>query len=252
MLSRTIFLLSLFLCNISFAGNWGHRAGGDLFKDLPENSLESLSKLCEQKYQNNKKLIYLEFDVWEIADGSLVVFHDKFIKKKLPYKWQKPEVLQNILDRLEQVKGKKMKYRDVKITDLYLDEVKSLIYSKSTQSHPASLDEFVNTIETCEFTKPVVVEIKGLFTEYARENLIQNLIKLQRWQKNKRIGYEKKYDFIDASGELLPSAVFGFRSSIEKSFGDLEGQEFLYWCHKYRELGFGGIYQTYTHENLCK
>ena len=91
----TIFILPL-NNSFSFSRNLGHRVGagsGEFHKDLPENSLIAMKAALIGRdddppgifpLQFNSRFFYMEFDVQETADGELVVFHDKHIKRMIP------------------------------------------------------------------------------------------------------------------------------------------------------------------------
>lgn len=85
-------LALLMYCTVLMHGNpddgVGHRCGAEGFKGgLCENTLEALRELVAKDKRGeipSDVFPYIEFDVYEVKDGELVVFHDMFLTNAFP------------------------------------------------------------------------------------------------------------------------------------------------------------------------
>ena len=127
--------------------NSGHRLGASGTR--LENTIEGLRNAIDNT--KNPKFKYWEFDIRESIDGIVFVFHDDNIEKNG-----------------ELVEIAKMTFSDI------LDAGESLDIKIPT------FNEIVNELEGRK--EKVMVEIKEVFSDGARMEIIQSLSKLENWK----------------------------------------------------------------------
>jgi len=142
--------------------NDGHQLGGDLFEDIPGNTIEAFAKAIQTLEQNDTYL-YSEFDVRETSDGQLVVFHDWDVAAI-------PDTRQN-----RDVLGAKP--HGQAICELTLSQIKSLELESGCKI--PTLDEVLQSAKELKPTKPLLVEIKYLQSETARNKLFESVKKVR-------------------------------------------------------------------------
>lgn len=194
--------------------NDGHQLGGDLFDDIPGNTIESFSKAIENLEQSDTYL-YSEFDVRETSDGELVVFHDWDVSA-IPDTPQNRDVLGG-------------KPGSQAICDLTLNQIQSLEL-KGGYRIPA-LDEILTAAKELNLTKPLLVEIKYLKTDQARQKLFESVKQCR-----------------DESG--LEIHFLAFVRNIKRSYPEPQA-----WLQKFSESGFR-VYQVFRNKektnDLCR
>ncbi|MCP4911989.1 MAG: hypothetical protein GY909_02630 [Oligoflexia bacterium] len=240
--------LFLFLGLSAYAGNLGHRASGgakEYYKNLPENSLISLSRSLKE-IQLRDDYLYLEFDIRETFDGELVVFHDQRLGRMLPY-----EDNQKIYDRfyqdlkfLRRIPFERRVTRDFRISDFKLSELR-LFKLKGSLERVPSLEEFLKVMKTLNLRKPVALDIKMIKTVEAKEQLFM-LAKeyLDKVANQRDIIFEDGYDMPFKVGMIMN------RSSFNTIFAPHPIVK-EYWCKKASDYGFKGLFKTYSHYDLC-
>jgi glycerophosphoryl diester phosphodiesterase len=254
---RFLILSFILLSSQAYAGNevanHGHRAGSDYHKHLPENSLSVLEASLrgindEDPLQIDEEFLYLEFDIRETYDNELVVFHDKTLIRMLPYEGENTKVYDELINSLElkeRLKEEKIKPKDLRIKDLTAEEIRRFTLIKSDAGHVPSLLEFLSAAENMNLIKPVLVEIKDIRTQGAREKLFEILEEFKRLYTDKtRFVIEKKYDL-----PHLKLAVVTAPWRWSKVFGNKK--ERRNWCKRFKEIGLGGIYMIFWHRDMC-
>ncbi len=233
------------------AKNIGHRVAagdGEFHENLPEDSLLALRTALigttdhGHPVQYNPNFYYLEFDVQETADGYLVLFHDHTIKRMFPQNEVNSISLQNILKTVPK------NYDELKIHDLTLAQLKTLVLKNSTDERIATLDDFLQGCLDWGLVRPIALEIKYLYSDAAREHLINAYSMFrENFLARTRVFKSKKYD-LDPSGV----SFFGFGGNVKNSFDFKDAQRKTYWCDRFKEAGFPKIYQALIHwNNLC-
>jgi len=226
-----LLLLSILLfgCNASTYTNLGHRAGGGCFKKLPENSLPSLrASLAENgkrpPLQKRKDFVYLEFDVRETADHELVVFHD------------------NTLNRMMDRGALKLKVRK-----LTLKQLQNFRFKDLPDETIPTLEEFIDTCIDLKLSKPMVIEIKEIYSVEGKEKLLALCDYYRESLKGDReIIYENNFDF-----PKEPLILMGFSKNCTKTFG--KGEKRKRWAEILKNHNIDGVYKPAFHTvNLMK
>jgi glycerophosphoryl diester phosphodiesterase len=268
-LSNTLHLITiasvlLLLSNSLCASNIGHRASGgesDGLPHLPENSLIALQTALTgenggEALQFRENFDYLEFDIRETFDGELVVFHDRDIKRMVDYQGTNQAVIDEILADQEFQQRKKGKscipiikicfkrnvsYKNLRIEDLTLEEIKRLRLKGEHNQEIPTFQEFLDTALEHGLFKPMVVEIKYLATDQARQQLLDSLIHFREMFIQSNIVYTSDFDFPQ------PVSMMTFKKSFKKSFGKYGSSGQRHWCNKAIESGFQGIFKPFNH-----
>jgi len=245
-MKKILLICSLLTTTYTYA-NLGHRAGGDYYRNMPENSLivlqESLTgKETGYAVQNSDQFLYLEFDVYETKDNIPVVFHDKRIKGLIPYNANNKAAYAVIK------KNRKVpKYKKLRIKDLTLAELKSFrLWGEFDQQVP-TVQEFLDTSRDFGLKKPMIVELKYLYTDIARTALL-NMVEEYKdnYANHAAIILESNYDF----GADVKVAFLGFRKNFKKSLG--RSAQRKKWCKKIIQAGLHGVFRPRKHAiNYC-
>lgn len=152
-------LLFLFLGS-PYAGNLGHRMGGDVYK--PENTLYCY-QLALKNLQHDSKFHYVELDVQETFDGKLVVFHDtNTIKRIVPKSKRNLAILRPVL--------KTKKFSKIRIRDLKLKQIQKLVLANDARI--PTLKMVLDASVKWKLRKPMLIEVKSIRTDACRTNLI--------------------------------------------------------------------------------
>ncbi len=130
-----------------FGKNIGHRLGASGTK--LENTIQALEGTITKV--NDPKFKYWEFDVQETFDGELVVFHDDYIESD-----------------------------DSSIRICDIDYNKLVDCSNSLGITIPKYSEVFNILKYRN--EPVMVEIKNLISEKAREKIFSSLAKRENWK----------------------------------------------------------------------
>lgn len=253
-----VIFLSVLSISMSVHGrNWGHRASGgsgEYHSFLPENSLVALEAGLlgwngEAPIQDHKKYTYLEFDVQETRDGHLVVFHDKTISRMIPNTAENKVVFNELFMDTEfrsRFKKQKVKYKDLKIFDFTLDELKRLQLAGSYEQQVPTLNEFLDSAARFQLRKPIIVEIKYLKTEQVKRELLHRIKEFREiYMNGQEIKVEKAFNFPETT------AFLAFPKKYKKTYGVKESR--TSWCEEIKSLGFLGIFQARKHSNnFCK
>ena len=266
----TVLITLLLLSSSSWAGNIGHRASGgerDGHPELPENSLIALQTALEGKDGNEAiqfrdNFVYLEYDIRESYDGELVVFHDKTIRRMVSNQGANKIAISEILTSEEFKQRKKTKscipilsicfkrnvtYENLRIEDLTLAEIKRLRLKGEYDQEIPTYQEFLDAALQYELFKPMVVEIKQLRSDQARQQLLDRLVAFRHEFIKKDIVYAPDFDF----PELV--AMMTFKGSFKKSYGKYGSTAHRHWCDQAIANGFQGIFKPRTHSyDHCK
>jgi glycerophosphoryl diester phosphodiesterase len=127
--------------------NSGHRLGASGTK--LENTLEGLRNSVEKT--TDSKFKYWEFDIRESMDGILFVFHDDTID----------------------IDGKLMKVAEMNFEDI-------IGAGDLLEISIPTFEEVVSELE--ERTEKVMVEIKEIFSDEARKEIIETLSRFDNWK----------------------------------------------------------------------
>ena len=255
-----VIILFLFVSQMAFA-NLGHRMGGgkkEYHKNLPENSLGALKASLEGI--NNEKGIqwrddfeYVEFDVHESYDGEIVVIHDDTLKRtvleKNPANKEAILKLTQSADLKKRLGVKTIQFSKLKVKDLTLVELKTLRLENSTAEQIPTLQEVLLTAIQYRLFKPLVVELKEIRTDRARERMLSQVTQFrEQYLKFANVVIVPKYDFPFEVGFM------GFSGAFKKSLkGDTKAKSYKEWCQVFVDLGYFGVFRPITHgTNHCK
>ena len=137
--------------------NDGHQLGGDLLPSIPGNTLESLEAAMTE-LEPKASYLYSECDVRETKDNQLVVFHDWDISSV-------PNTSENQAALGEKV-GKQA------VSELTLEQLQSLRLKGGCQI--PTLNQVLDKAIELEPKKPLLLEIKYLHSDSAREELLES------------------------------------------------------------------------------
>ncbi len=137
--------------------NAGHRLGGDIITDLPENTLP-LFRRAIAELEERDDYLFSECDLRETADGEIVIFHDWDLSKIVPDSQENRNAL--AVDKIG----------SQKINELTLHEVKSLKLENGIEI--PTLLELLECTAELDLQKPLILEIKLLQSEAGRTKSI--------------------------------------------------------------------------------
>lgn len=247
-----LFML-LALYSVSAEANMGHRAGAGPkghYKSLPENSISALkaSLIGFDQYkaiQDQKKFVYMEFDLQETADGEVVLFHDEDFSRLLPNNAINREALADILANPAvrmRMGGKNPRHEDLRIKHLTLEQLHTLTLGSSLTEKVATLEEFLEKSLRWNIRKPMTFEIKKFHSDKGRMKLLKMVKEYKdTYLSQQDIRFESKYD-MDPSG----ISFLAFKKNLEKSF------PLKKWCPIFRRYGFNKVYNPFWHRNICQ
>lgn len=183
----------------------GHRLGGDVFTELPENTLAVFRKSIRE-IESNEDFFYSECDLRETADHHIIVFHDWDLQKLIPDSAENRAALGVA------------KVGSQSIKDLSLSQVKSLRLEGGHEI--PTLREVLETALELKLKKPLILEIKFFHSDQGR-----------------RAAIELAKEFRDRSSiEIHFSA---FRRNFRRAYVQPKA-----WLPKFRSAGFR-VYQVY-------
>ena len=234
-------------------GNLGHRAGGDHFQNLPENSLAVLKQsLVGGAYgapiQFDIGFQYLEFDVQETADGVLVVFHDDNIARMLPLESNQKayESILNDDDVKSRIKRKKLKPKHIGIEHLSFYQLNTLFLRGEGKQKVPSLFDFLYSAMEWKVRRPVVVEIKKILTEAGRAELVRTVSWFHHtYLKHQLLLISSKFKIKGKTSFL------SYRKNFKKSFYPKSKKEKHHWCREIKNEGLVGVHLPWVHKNMC-
>jgi len=241
-----IMMMGLLLTMNAYPTNLGHRAGGDYFKHMPENSLvilkESLTG-AEGGYalQFNKDFDYLEFDVYETKDHVPVVFHSSTIKRMIPHNVHNMHAYEAI-----RVYRSLYPFKDLRIRHLTLQELKTFRLRGDYDQSVPTVQEFLDLCRDLKLRKPMIIELKYIFSSMGRQALF-DMVKdyNNHYAKHANIIYEKGFNF----GEGVTTAFLGSKRNFDRSLGADPKK----WCQLIINAGLHGVFKPYKHKiNYCK
>jgi len=244
---KALLIILGLITSINTYANLGHRAGSSFYTQMPENSLivlrESITG-AETGYavQHDENFVYLEFDVYETKDNIPVVTHDKKLKKRVSYnEYNKAAYL--AIKSYRKIK----KFKKLKIRDLTLAELKTFRVKGNYEQQFATVQEFLDLSRELGLIKPMLVEVKSLHSDIAREAIIRMVEEYKNeYTDQADIIFEERFDF---GGEIAVSFL-GFKKKFRKSFGKRAGGN---WCKKILDAGLYGVFRARKHSvNFCK
>ena len=246
-------LLFIFLISSALAENIGHRLGGDYLNFVPENSLIALETSING-WQGATPIIkrpdfaYAELDVYETYDGELVVFHDTKLKRMLPNSGVNAEAYKAIIANVKARTGKVYSANSLRMIHLTLDEIKTLTLKGKYEQKVPTLKEVLDLAEDLQISKPILVEIKDIYTDEGRDALVRLVKDYQdSYGAHAIMDIVPGYDF---PGQL-PISIFTFKTNFKFSFPDKESRK--KYCQSIRQNGLIGIFRPYDHSyNHCK
>lgn len=233
------------------AENCGHRAGADCGTGLPENSIELLQVVlqCKDKqglvYQDRPDFRYVEIDIRETKDGELVLFHDDLLNPTFPENVRNGHFLDKLTDSDEYLEGPRL----VSICDLELAQLKQLTLSSVSRVKLPTLADFLHAAKQFHLRRPLIVEMKHLHSEQAKEKMIKLLADFRDdYMCNAPVvsSADKPFDF--------PQSVnfMAFESAFSSSLGRDEAKK-KFWCERLAAHCFSGVFQAKKHGvNFCE
>ena len=183
--------------------NDGHQLGGDLLPAIPGNTLEAFEAAITD-HESNASYLYSECDIRETKDNQLVVFHDWDISGV-------PDTEEN-RDALGEPVGNQA------ICDLTLEHLQSLRLKGGCKI--PTLKQVLDKTIQLKLAKPLLLEIKYLHSDQARQELLRSAIEF-------REGSEIEIHFL------------AFIRNIKRSFPEPEQ-----WLEELSNNGFR-VYQVY-------
>jgi len=206
-ISLVFFSLSI---NILQAENLGHRLGGDIFK--PGDTIYSYEKLIN-KFNKSSRIKLIEFDIQETKDKHLVVFHDiNKIYRVVPKSEHNLRVLKKILSS--------KKFKDITIHDISLSQIKNLRLEHNATI--PTLSEVLQKSVDLNINYLIHIEIKRIYTDTAREELIKILKQYKKYLKMELIAFRKNF-----------KVSFPFPDKWLSKFSKLEINFYQIGKHKY-------------------
>ena len=139
--------------------NLGHRLGGDVVEDFPENTLEAFRQAIET-LELKPNYLYTECDLRETKDHHIVLFHDWELSRLVP---------DNEANRL--ALGVPVIDETVLLKDFTLAEIQSLELKGG--SRIPSLNEFFECVREVGPEKPILLELKFFHDQASCSNLIE-------------------------------------------------------------------------------
>ncbi len=195
--------------------NIGHRLGGDVVKQYPENTVQGLS-LFLSRYKNSSNFRYIEFDIQESADSSLFVFHDKYINRMVPVdKFGNDGVLKSKL---------RSGVQKIPLSELNSDVIQKLNLTNDSVKIP-ELDDIFPVLKDAEYRGKVYVEVKYITTDEGREKFIRSILKYR---------------------DDIEIYVLAFKTNFKKSFPDTKK-----WCSEFNEKRIP-VVRVGTHSKICR
>ncbi|CAA6800359.1 MAG: Unknown protein [uncultured Sulfurovum sp.] len=177
---KIIFILIIVLFTNLHSENLGHRLGGDIYG--AENTIHTYKKAIKN-LQKKKLFKYVELDIQETKDSQIILFHDKTIEKLVPKSKHNLKVLKNIL--------KKKKFHKIEIKDLTLKETSQLILEQNSKI--PTLKELLDVSIKLKVYKPIHIEVKNLYSDKARLELIELASTYSKHQKISFIAFQKNF-----------------------------------------------------------
>ena len=215
--SRQIFLCAACACVLIAGGvvgfwrpgllrgqsNDGHQLGGDLLAEVPGNTIAAF-KIGIRDYEASPEWKYSECDVRETIDNRLVLFHD----------WDLSNIPDSEFNR--SVVGEPVGGRP--INELTLDQLQTL--QLLGDHRIPTLEEMLQTAAEIGPVKPILLEIKLLHSDTARERMIELAMQ-----------YRDEHD--------LEIHFLAFIRNVNRSFPEPQ-----HWLDRISDAGFR-VYQVY-------
>jgi len=243
-----LFIFFVLLTSQAIAANLGHRSGGDVFTHLPENSIEVLSLALsgDNTYapiQDSPEFEYLEFDVWETKDHELVVFHDLSLKRLLPYEGDNIAVYNEMKKNGAVTKPTWL----LSIKHLTLEQIKKLSLLGDSRYKVPTLEEYLEEVRKHDLIKPIVLEIKYIKSEEAKEKMIELFSRFkEEYMEGRDVVYVDGFDLPKVSTQFM-----AFKMFFNLTFG-LAPKAHKRWCGTLKENGFDSVSRCMFHrQNLC-
>ena len=187
--------------------NLGHRLGGDVISDHPENTLELFRMtILDRKLESDPEYLYSECDLRETADQEIVIFHD----------WDLSRLVPDTPENRVAIGAEKIDKQTIQ--ELTLLQIKKLRLSGGEQV--PTLEELLSCASELDLEKPLLLEIKLLHSDVGRQKAIELAQKY-------RDQHQMEIDFL------------AFRRNIRRSFDDPRKS-----LDKFKAAGFR-VYQVY-------
>ncbi|NHZ84338.1 MAG: hypothetical protein GWP19_00465 [Planctomycetia bacterium] len=167
--------------------NIGHRLGGNMINEYPENTIECL-QLFLGRYSDDPHFSYLELDVQETKDSNLVIFHDNTIERIIPL-----DKFGNDTLLAKYINTKKESYNMI---DFSKNELMNFKLDERN-THISNLEQILSFLDSINFNKEILVEIKLLKTDKSKQHLIDIIDKYNNNLKIKLMAdvYHYQYSF---------------------------------------------------------
>ncbi len=239
-------LLSIVSCSLGGSGpNLGHRLSGgegEHFDEYPENSLITLKlSLTEDTLglplQYSEDYRYMEFDVHETFDQKIIVLHDINLIRVCRYEDNKEIYDQLVKDPriLQRMNKAVLTPEEISVRYLDLEDIKKFKLSGLGDQSIPTLDEVFDEIKKHQLVKPIAVEIKRLYSDAIRFELVDKVNKfVDDYLSKQNLIYENKYDFTFKG--------IGFIATEKNFEASFPGESRAYFCEYVRGSGLLDVF----------
>ena len=227
---------------------------------LPENSLICLEAGLVgigggEMLQDSEMFEYLEFDVRETKDHEIVVYHGgskgRIFGKDGPASTSNAMIPYSAYNKaVYESFNIGISWKKVRVKDVTLEQISQFkLYGEYDQFVP-SLQEYLQATITFGLRRPLMVELKDIYSIDGRDKLLQIVS-----------SYKQNFiNLVDINLVANPKKEFDFqkvgfmaRTTKAKSImGKVGSASFLNWCNMFKQYGFPGIYKTTkSKKNYC-
>lgn len=138
--------------------NAGHQLGGDMYTDIPGNTIYAFER-AKRELEQEPDYLYSECDLRETKDHEIVIFHDWDIGRLVPDSTANQSSLG--VDRIGRIP----------INELTLEQIRSLELAGGHKI--PTLEEVLRCAEQIELKKPLLLEIKVLGSDTGRTKVLE-------------------------------------------------------------------------------
>eukprot|EP00882_Tetradesmus_deserticola_P012427 GHRQ01013170.1.p1 GENE.GHRQ01013170.1~~GHRQ01013170.1.p1 ORF type:complete len:344 (+),score=111.83 GHRQ01013170.1:127-1158(+) len=209
----------------------GHRAGAHGYDgQYCENTIEALQALIEEDNGPHgpvKDLHYIELDVQETADGELVVLHDFDLLRAFPNTGLNVAGYEQLA-----LPGLKPAPELIQVQDVTSSQLCALHVAGREGLHAPTLREFIAAFRAASCRRPLVVEVKKVFSDGGRTMLLQ----LLREHKPYADRLELEHPGM-RNPHLGFLALIAFPHFYVKCFGEFGSQRWRHWSQQFASAG---------------
>lgn len=139
--------------------NLGHRLGGDIIEEFPENTLDAF-RIAMQQHESKEGYLYSECDLRETADHQIALFHDWDLARLVPDTQENRDALS-----VKQIDD------SILFKDFTLQQLQQLKLQGGARI--PTLDQFLACAAELHPEKLILLEIKLFHSDAARARVIQ-------------------------------------------------------------------------------